>query len=103
MSDDMTPLTDTRDMICVHDVFRRALVDAPEQIASVTDGATERAHAWPATSVRCPSPREHWTRGGRVGNGRLVRARAGAANRVARPLGRIIASTDSDRDKNFAL
>ena len=29
MSDDMTPLTDTRDMICVHDVFRRALADAP--------------------------------------------------------------------------
>ncbi len=43
MSDDMTPLTDTRDMICVHDALRRALADAPEQIASVNDGDTERA------------------------------------------------------------
>ena len=43
MSDDMTPLTDTRDMICVHDVFRRALTDAPGQVASVKDGDTDKA------------------------------------------------------------
>jgi len=43
MSDDMTPLTDTRDMIYVHDVFRRAFADAPDQIASVNDGDVEHA------------------------------------------------------------
>ena len=43
MSDDATPLTDTRDMTCVHDVFRRALADAPGQVASVADGDTDRA------------------------------------------------------------
>jgi len=36
-------LTDTRDMKWVHDAFRRALADAPGQIASVEDGDTERA------------------------------------------------------------
>ena len=36
-------LTDTRDMACVHDAFRRALGDAPGQIASVQDGDVERA------------------------------------------------------------
>lgn len=45
MGDGMTSLTDTRDMICVHDVFRRALADAPGQIASVKDGDAERAHS----------------------------------------------------------
>ena len=43
MSDDMTRLTDTRDMICVHDVFRRALADAPGQVGSVKDRNTDRA------------------------------------------------------------
>jgi len=43
MSDDMTPLTDTRDMICVHDLFRRAFADAPGQVASVRDNDTDRA------------------------------------------------------------
>ena len=38
-----TPLTDTRDMKWVHDAFRRALGDAPGQIASVEDGDIERA------------------------------------------------------------
>ncbi len=37
------PLTDTRDMKCVHDVFRRALGDAPSQISAVDDGDTEKA------------------------------------------------------------
>src|SRR5271169_4122033 len=36
-------LTDTRDMACLHDAFRRALGDAPGQIASVQDGDVERA------------------------------------------------------------
>jgi hemerythrin-like domain-containing protein len=43
MSDDPMPLTDTRDMICVHNVFRRALSDAPGQLAGVMDGDTRRA------------------------------------------------------------
>ena len=43
MSDDITPLTDTRDMICVHELFRRALADAPGQVASVGDNDTDRA------------------------------------------------------------
>ena len=36
-------LTDTRDMKCIHDAFRRALGDAPDQIASVEDGDSEKA------------------------------------------------------------
>jgi hemerythrin-like domain-containing protein len=36
-------LTDTRDMKWVHDAFRRALADAPDQLACVQDGDTERA------------------------------------------------------------
>lgn len=43
MSDETAPLIDTRDMVCVHDVFRRAFADAPRQIASVRDGDAERA------------------------------------------------------------
>jgi hemerythrin-like domain-containing protein len=39
----MPELLDTSDMICVHDAFRRALGDAPEQIASVKEGDTEQA------------------------------------------------------------
>jgi len=34
---------DTRDMIWVHDAFRRAFTEAPGQIASVDDGDVERA------------------------------------------------------------
>ncbi|HVC14510.1 MAG TPA: hemerythrin domain-containing protein [Acidimicrobiales bacterium] len=37
-------LTDTRDMKWVHDAFRRALGDAPAQIAAIGDGDVERAH-----------------------------------------------------------
>ena len=36
-------LTDTRDMIAVHDAFKRALGDAPSQLASVRNGDIERA------------------------------------------------------------
>jgi hemerythrin-like domain-containing protein len=36
-------LTDTRDMKCIHDAFRRALGDAPDQIACVEDGDSEKA------------------------------------------------------------
>jgi steroid delta-isomerase-like uncharacterized protein len=43
MSGDTMPLTDTRDMMCVHNVFRRALTDAPGQLACVTDGDAQRA------------------------------------------------------------
>lgn len=43
MNDDMTTLTDTRDMVCVHHVFRRAFADATGQIASVEDGDAGRA------------------------------------------------------------
>jgi len=42
MADDQA-LIDTRDMVAVHDTFRRALGDAPAQIAAVTDGDNERA------------------------------------------------------------
>jgi hemerythrin-like domain-containing protein len=38
-------LTDTRDMRWVHDAFRRALGDAPGQIASVEDGDAEKAQS----------------------------------------------------------
>jgi steroid delta-isomerase-like uncharacterized protein len=43
MSHDPMPSTDTRDMACVHNVFRRALTDAPGQLACVTDGGTQTA------------------------------------------------------------
>lgn len=43
MNDAMPPRIDTRDMICVHDVFRRAFDEASGQIASVRAGDTERA------------------------------------------------------------
>jgi hemerythrin-like domain-containing protein len=43
MSDATAPLIDTRDMICVHDVFRRSFGEASGQIASVRDGDIERA------------------------------------------------------------
>jgi hemerythrin-like domain-containing protein len=36
-------LTDTSDMVAIHNTFRRALNDAPAQIKAVTDGDTERA------------------------------------------------------------
>jgi hemerythrin-like domain-containing protein len=43
MTDAQTSLIDTGDMISVHDVFRRALGDAPKQIASVKGDENERA------------------------------------------------------------
>jgi hemerythrin-like domain-containing protein len=43
MTDTQASPIDTNDMISVHNVFRRALRDAPEQISSVKDGDTERA------------------------------------------------------------
>jgi len=43
MSADGVGLTDTRDMVAVHDALRRALVDAPSQLASVRNGDTQRA------------------------------------------------------------
>lgn len=42
MSIDGPVLTDTRDMVALHDAFKRALRDAPSQIASVVDGDTLR-------------------------------------------------------------
>jgi hemerythrin-like domain-containing protein len=36
-------LTDTSDMVAIHDTFRRAFGDAPGQVASVSDGDQERA------------------------------------------------------------
>jgi steroid delta-isomerase-like uncharacterized protein len=43
MSDNPMPLTDTRDMACIHNVFRRALTDAPGQLSCVMDGDMPRA------------------------------------------------------------
>ena len=43
MTADIAHLTDVRDMYYVHDGFRRGLGDAPGQLASVSDGDTERA------------------------------------------------------------
>lgn len=43
MVNEKTTLIDTRDMVCVHDVFRRAFADASGQIASVKEGDTEGA------------------------------------------------------------
>jgi hypothetical protein len=43
MSVDETPLIDVRDMVGVHDAFRRGLGDARGQVAGVTAGDTERA------------------------------------------------------------
>ena len=43
MSVDDQILTDTRDMLAVHDAFKRAFEDAPGQLASVDDGDVERA------------------------------------------------------------
>ncbi len=43
MTDALPDLIDTRDMVCVHDVFRRALGDARGQVTSVKSGDTERA------------------------------------------------------------
>jgi hemerythrin-like domain-containing protein len=43
MSADGARLTDTRYMVAVHDALRRALVDAPRQLASVRNGDTQRA------------------------------------------------------------
>lgn len=40
---DTPALADTRDMKYVHDAFRRALEDAPSQIASIEDGDTKNA------------------------------------------------------------
>ncbi len=42
MADDQI-LTDTSDMIAIHDTIRRAIRDAPGQIMAVSDGDTERA------------------------------------------------------------
>jgi len=43
MSADGAMLTDTSDMLAVHDAFKRAFEDAPRQLASVGDGDAERA------------------------------------------------------------
>lgn len=43
MSADNQILTDTRDMLAVHDAFKRAFGDAPGQLASVSDGDAQRA------------------------------------------------------------
>jgi hemerythrin-like domain-containing protein len=43
MSDDAPVQIDTRDMVALHATFGRALSDAGGQIASVSDGDTERA------------------------------------------------------------
>jgi hemerythrin-like domain-containing protein len=43
MSVDDQILTDTRDMLAVHDVFKKAFGDAPGQLASVSDGDAQRA------------------------------------------------------------
>jgi hypothetical protein len=43
MSVDDQMLTDTRDMLAVHDAFKRAFGDAPGQLASVRDGDAQRA------------------------------------------------------------
>ncbi|MGO9583361.1 MAG: hemerythrin domain-containing protein [Acidimicrobiales bacterium] len=43
MSADNQMLTDTRDMLAVHDAFKRAFGDAPGQLASVGDGDAQRA------------------------------------------------------------
>ncbi len=43
MSVDDQILTDTRDMLAVHDAFKRAFGDAPGQLASVGDGDAQRA------------------------------------------------------------
>lgn len=43
MSVDDQILTDTRDMLAVHDAFKRAFEDAPGQLASVRDGDAQRA------------------------------------------------------------
>ena len=43
MSNEGSPAMDTRDMIWVHDAFRRAFADAPGQIASVRAGDADRA------------------------------------------------------------
>jgi hemerythrin-like domain-containing protein len=42
MADD-TVLTDTSDMVAIHDTFRRAFRDAPGQIQAVSDGDAETA------------------------------------------------------------
>ena len=42
MADDQV-LTDTSDMIAIHDTIRRAIRDAPGQIKAVSDGDIERA------------------------------------------------------------
>jgi hypothetical protein len=43
MSVDDQILTDTRDMLAVHDAVKRAFGDAPSQLGSVGDGDAERA------------------------------------------------------------
>jgi Hemerythrin HHE cation binding domain len=43
MSNESSSAMDTRDMIWVHNAFRRAFTEAPGQIASVHDGGAERA------------------------------------------------------------
>jgi hemerythrin-like domain-containing protein len=43
MNDEVSSAMDTRDMIWVHNAFRRAFTEAPGQIASVDDGDVERA------------------------------------------------------------
>lgn len=41
MTDENSTMTDTRDMISIHDAFRRAFGEAPGQIASLTGDDTE--------------------------------------------------------------
>jgi hemerythrin-like domain-containing protein len=43
MSSEASSAIDTRDMIWVHNAFRRAFTEAPGQVASVSDGDVERA------------------------------------------------------------
>ncbi len=43
MSGDNQIQTDTRDMLAVHNAFKRALEEAPSQLASVGDGDAQRA------------------------------------------------------------
>jgi hemerythrin-like domain-containing protein len=45
MSDAIPSTIDTRDMIWIHNLFRRAFADAGDQIATVEEGDIERANA----------------------------------------------------------
>jgi hypothetical protein len=56
MNGHVTALAGTRDMVYVHDVFRRALADAPGQVTSVEDGDGERARALTPSKTRWQRP-----------------------------------------------